>query len=205
MRIFESFEFITGAIEQGGVAPVTLGFLLALWIILKTGIEKGRAEFTEEQREALKGAIVLLADDSVAIQENSKLTFMDASVRLICAANGESATKLLEKQEFDLVITDVHMPARNGYEVCEHAKRLKPEIPVLLLVGTFERFSEGLYKRCGADELLKKPFNRADLIRITCRLLQKAGGHQVERGRGATVRKPQDSTDPVLAELIGVE
>ncbi len=178
-----TIELISGAIEQVGVTPVALGFLLALWAILRAGKGKVSAQFTKEQLEALKGAVVLLVDDSVTIQKVIELLFMDASVRLSCATNGESAMVLLEKQKFDLVITDVHMPTRNGYEVCEYAKRLNPKIPVLLLVGTFESFSEGLYKRCGADEVLKKPFNSADLMRITSRLLQQEGDEHVERDR----------------------
>lgn len=160
-------------IEQVVVFALTLVTLVTLWRLLR-GVAGGvSTPLTTEQMEALRGAVVLLADDSATIQKIVELIFKDASIRLICATDGESATDLLEKQKFDLVITDVHMPTTNGYEVCQYAKSLNPEIPVILLIGTFESFNEDLYRMCGADEVLKKPFHSADLMKITSRLLQQ--------------------------------
>ncbi len=163
-------------IEQIAVVAVTLGALVALWMLLKGAKGGTPARLIEEQLEVLRETVILLADDSVTIRKVVELTFVDAQVRLVSAADGKSAMELLEKEKFDVVIADVHMPAGTGYEVCEYAKKLHPEIPVLLLVGTFERFSEDLFRRCGADAVLKKPFNSPDLIRITSGLLQPQGG-----------------------------
>lgn len=128
----------------------------------------------KEPAAASAGALVLLADDSALIQKVVELTFNDTSFRLICASDGKSAMDLLEKEKFDMIIADVHLRGRNGYEICEHAKRLYPEIPVLLLAGAFEELNEEPYRSCGADEVLKKPFNSAELIRVTGSLLDGA-------------------------------
>ena len=174
------------AVEQIVVVAVVLGALIALWIVLKRVaggespqlIEEPHEDLMriEEQHEVLEGAAVLLADESLTIQKVVELAFMDTSARLVCAADGKSAMDLLSKEDIDVVITDVHIPAVNGYEVCEYSKKLNPETPVLLLVATFEPFSKDLYRKCGADEVLKKPFDSADLIRIISTLLQRQRG-----------------------------
>src|SRR5260370_42677085 len=64
----------------------------------------------------------------------------------------------------DFVIADVHMPGASGYEVCRRSKQLRPEVPVLLLVGTFEPFDEAQARESGANSYLKKPFDSQELL-----------------------------------------
>ncbi len=86
---------------------------------------------------------ILLADDSVTIQKVIELTFMDEDYEVRAVSNGDEAVKLLAEMKPDFVIADVHMPGANGYEVCRRSKAIGPDVPVLLLVGTFEPFDEG--------------------------------------------------------------
>src|ERR1051325_7400402 len=74
--------------------------------------------------------------------------------------NGQEAIDKLLEVEPDIVLADVFMPSRTGYEVCEYVKtneKLK-HIPVMLLVGSFEPFDEAEARRVGADDILTKPF-----------------------------------------------
>ena len=107
---------------------------------------------------------ILLADDSVTIQKVIELTFMDADYEVKAVSNGDEALAMLAATKVDFIITDVHMPGANGYEVCRQAKQLRPNVPVLLLVGTFEPFDEAQAKSCGADSFLKKPFDSQELL-----------------------------------------
>lgn len=107
---------------------------------------------------------ILLADDSVTIQKVIELTFMDEDYEVRAVSNGDEAVALLSEMNPDFVIADVHMPGANGYEVCRRAKQLRPEIPVLLLVGTFEPFDEAQAHSAGADSFLKKPFDSQELL-----------------------------------------
>src|ERR1700709_1661148 len=84
---------------------------------------------------------------------------MDEDDDVRAVSNGDDAVKLLSEINPDFVIADVHMPGANGYEVCRRAKQLRPALPVLLLVGTFEPFDEGEARAAGADSHLKKPFD----------------------------------------------
>jgi len=108
----------------------------------------------------LAGRKLLLADDSVTIQKVIELTFADEGVRVVAFSNGLDAIQNVEELAPDIVLADVFMPAKSGYEVCEYVKqneKLK-HIPVVLLVGSFEPFDEAEARRVGADDILTKPF-----------------------------------------------
>jgi len=108
----------------------------------------------------LAGRKLLLADDSVTIQKVIELTFADEGVRVVAFNNGQAAIDNLEEVAPDIVLADVFMPSKTGYEVCEYVKqneKLK-HIPVMLLVGSFEPFDEAEARRVGADDILTKPF-----------------------------------------------
>ena len=114
---------------------------------------------------------ILLADDSVTIQKVIELTFMDEDYEVVAVSNGDDAVARIADVQPDIVIADVHMPGANGYEVCRQAKQRRPDVPVLLLVGTFEPFDEGQARAVGADSFLKKPFDSQELLQRVEELL----------------------------------
>ncbi len=118
---------------------------------------------------------ILLADDSVTIQKVVELTFMDQDYQVTATGDGTSALEQLPALGPHLVIADVHMPGADGYEVCRQTKERHPEIPVLLLVGTFEQFDEAKAAAVGADGHLKKPFDSQDLLSQVESLIARSG------------------------------
>jgi CheY-like chemotaxis protein len=108
----------------------------------------------------LAGRKLLLADDSVTIQKVIELTFADEGVRVVAFGNGNEAVAHLDEVAPDIVLADVHMPGKSGFEVCQHIKQNEKykHIPVMLLVGSFEPFDEAEARRVGADDILTKPF-----------------------------------------------
>ena len=82
---------------------------------------------------------LLLADDSVTIQKVVGISFASEDVALITVDNGDDAIARARELRPDIVLADVVMPGKSGYEVCEAIKS-DPDlqhIPVLLLTGTF--------------------------------------------------------------------
>ena len=80
---------------------------------------------------------LLLADDSVTIQRVIELTFADEAIKVVAVSDGDQAIQHIEADPPDIVLVDIGMPGRSGYEVAQHIKqspRLK-HIPVLLLAG----------------------------------------------------------------------
>ena len=119
---------------------------------------------------------ILLADDSVTIQKVVELTFMDQDYEIEAVSDGSAALAKLPELKPDLLIADVHMPGADGYAVCRRSKELYPEVPVLLLVGTFEHFDDAAAVAAGAESHLKKPFDSQDLLHQVEALISGAGG-----------------------------
>jgi CheY-like chemotaxis protein len=103
---------------------------------------------------------LLLADDSVTIQKVIELTFADEDIEVIAVSNGSQAISLAPIERPDIVLADVGMPERDGYEVAAFIKRTPglSHIPVLLLTGAFEPIDEGRAQAAGCDGVLVKPF-----------------------------------------------
>jgi CheY-like chemotaxis protein len=139
---------------------------------------------------------ILLADDSVTIQKVIELTFMDEDYEVRAVSNGDEALALLPEVNPDFVIADVHMPGANGYEVCRRSKQLRPDVPVLLLVGTFEPFDEAQTRAVGADSFLKKPFDSQELLQRVQDLLAAKAPAAMSAMPAAAV--PDFSASPTL-------
>ena len=113
---------------------------------------------------------LLLADDSVVIQKLVGLSFANEDVELITTDNGDDALTRVRTMRPDLVLADVVMPGKNGYEVCQSIKSDASlrHIPVLLLTGTFEAFDENRAREVGSDGHITKPFEAQGLVdRVT--------------------------------------
>ncbi len=123
-------------------------------------------------------AKILVADDNSNIQKMVGLALKDHGIEVIAVGNGEAAVRKISDIQPDLVLADVFMPVRNGYEVCKYVKddpALK-HIPVILLVGAFDPLDEQEAQRVGADGVLKKPFVPPDpLISMVKSALVRAG------------------------------
>ncbi len=123
-------------------------------------------------------AKILVADDNSNIQRMVGLALKDQGIDVVAVGNGEAAVRKISELRPDLVLADVFMPVRNGYEVCEYVKKdaSLAHIPVILLVGAFDPLDEQEAQRVGADGVLKKPFVPPDpLIAMVKAALQRAG------------------------------
>jgi len=123
-------------------------------------------------------AKILVADDNSNIQKMVALALKDQGIDVVAVGNGEAAVRKISDIHPDLVLADVFMPVRNGYEVCKYVKddRALSHIPVILLVGAFDPLDEQEAQRVGADGVLKKPFVPPDpLISMVKSALQRAG------------------------------
>src|SRR5229473_960400 len=136
---------------------------------------------------------VLVADDNSNIQKMVGLALKDHGIDVVAVGNGEAAVRKICDIHPDLVLADVFMPVRNGYEVCEYVKddpALK-HIPVILLVGAFDPLDEQEAQRVRADGVLKKPFVPPDpLISMVKALLAKSNGQKAVPVPGPIPPKP---------------
>jgi CheY-like chemotaxis protein len=119
---------------------------------------------------------ILLADDSITIQKVVELTFSDGDYEVTAVNNGAKAIQKLSEMRPDIILSDIIMPEKNGYEVCEFVKS-HPDyrtIPVILLTGTFEPFDPDRADKAGCDAVVTKPFESQSLIHKVEELIDAA-------------------------------
>ena len=117
---------------------------------------------------------LLLADDSITIQKVVNLTFADEGIDVTTVGDGDAALAKIAEIDPDIVLLDVHMPGLNGYRLCETIRENEAtkNLPVILLVGSFEPFDEAEAERVGANAHMTKPFRSIrDLIEQVTSLL----------------------------------
>jgi CheY-like chemotaxis protein len=138
---------------------------------------------------------LLLADDSVTIQRVIELTFADEDVQVIAVGNGADAIERVQRDRPDIVLADVGMPERDGYEVAAFIKGTPSfaHIPVVLLTGAFEPVDEQRARTVGCDGVLVKPFEPQLVITRVKELLagkQPSGMWSGQPAAQGPVRQP---------------
>src|SRR5207249_4802846 len=141
---------------------------------------------------------ILLADDSPTIRRLVAQTFADGSFEIVEVSNGEAAIKAFEEARPSIVLADIYMPGKNGYEVCSYVRSHSTlgATPVVLLVGAFDAFDEGVAQGAGATANITKPFEPAALIELVKSLVSAAAEPQPEPER--EMEKPKQ---PVTADV----
>lgn len=125
---------------------------------------------------------ILVADDNSNIQKMVALAFKDQGVDVVGVGNGEAAVRKVPEINPDVILADVFMPVRSGYEVCEFVKNDSRYMhtPVVLLVGAFDPLDEHEAQRVRADGVLKKPFVPPEpLINLVKALLVKSASERL--------------------------
>ena len=136
---------------------------------------------------------LLLADDSSTIQKVIHLTFADEGIEVTTVGDGDTALEKITELEPDIVLADMHMPGLSGYRLCEIIRENERtrDLPVILLVGSFEHFDEDEASRVGASAYLTKPFHSIrDLVAQVSDLLDAA-----ERSPEAEIPETGDIDD----------
>jgi len=157
-------------------------------------------------------ATILLADDSLTIQKVVELTFADTKYRVVAVSNGEELLERLGDTSPDLIICDVIMPGKDGYEVCEEIKS-SPDwlhLPVILLTGTFEPFDRDRAVAAGCSEIITKPFEAQRLVETVERLLGPSAVEPVDEAEEfiaatETTEEAVDQGDLPAADVPPVE
>src|SRR6185503_9547583 len=134
---------------------------------------------------------LLLADDSVTIQRVIELTFSGEDIHVIAVNDGEQAIARILVEQPDIVLADIGMPKKGGYDVAAFVKgRSELEhIPVLLLAGAFEPVDQARAEQVRCDGVLIKPFEPRQVIERVRELLEGV--------RGSAVQATADAPRPV--------
>lgn len=116
---------------------------------------------------------VLIADDSLSVRKVAERMLTEVGLEVTLAANGEEAMSMASAKQPDLIITDVIMPDKSGFEVCAYirAQANLANTPVLLVSGFVDDEVTRQAEACKADGVIKKPFQGAMLRERVMELL----------------------------------
>jgi CheY-like chemotaxis protein len=118
---------------------------------------------------------IVFIDDSATMREVIKIAFRRENIDVVAYPDAATALASIEQGNPDVVITDVIMPDKDGYEVCQHIKQ-HPRLsntPVILMSGVVNRAVAEKAFAVKADELIRKPFQPQDLITRVKHLLKQ--------------------------------
>lgn len=107
---------------------------------------------------------ILIVDDDVSLLDIFKTALLAKGYRCETAATVELALELINKTPFDVMITDVKMPGLTGFELTEKAKKIRPDMSVIIMTAYIEEFSYDNAIEAGASDFIKKPFSVKELL-----------------------------------------
>jgi len=126
---------------------------------------------------------ILLIDDDDGIRRAVRTVLERAGYVVREARGGQAAVELWREEESELVISDIHMPDKDGIETMLELRAFSPDLPIIAVSGSGERESQALLldaKLFGPTRTLDKPFKLTELLACVRELLQ-----DTERGKNS--------------------
>jgi two-component system alkaline phosphatase synthesis response regulator PhoP len=125
-------------------------------------------------------ARILVVEDepgiALGLEDDLKLEGYEVEL----ARDGETATRLAREQPFDLILLDVMLPRKDGFEVCRELRRAGLRTPILMLTAKTQEAEKVLGLELGADDYVTKPFSPRELRARIKALLRRAAGDMPE-------------------------
>jgi CheY-like chemotaxis protein len=155
-----------------------------------------------ELQNLVRTPVVYFIDDSATMREVIKIAFRKENIQVVTCPDAASALSQFAATPPDAVITDVIMPDKDGYEVCQTIKENEAlaKTPVILMSGIVNKTVAEKAMSVRADELVRKPFQPADLIARVKSLLNlksgAAGDSQASRALSGLFGPPPAAAPP---------
>jgi DNA-binding response OmpR family regulator len=123
----------------------------------------------------MKTIRILVAEDDVHIREGLEATLTSEGYAVETVADGEAAVQAWSRTKPDLLLLDIMMPGRNGYEVCRAVRAADVRVPIVMLSAKSEEIDKVLGLQLGADDYVTKPFGIHELLARVSAALRRAG------------------------------
>ncbi len=125
---------------------------------------------------------LLLVEDEPSLVLTLTDRLASEGYRVETAGDGDSALARATAEPFDLVLLDVQLPGRNGFDVCRDLRQRGVQVPVLMLTARSQVVDRVVGLKLGADDYLTKPFEMIELLARVEALLRRARGAPAEAG-----------------------
>ncbi|MFK5893361.1 MAG: response regulator transcription factor [Pseudomonadota bacterium] len=124
---------------------------------------------------------ILLAEDDSSLGDGIEHAMVQAGLTIDRVSDGESAQIALNNDEFDLLILDLGLPKKDGIEVLKYTRKIKNNIPILVLTARDSTEDKIIGLDSGADDYMTKPFDREELLARVRALLRRHSGRTTEK------------------------
>jgi len=129
---------------------------------------------------------ILVVDDEINIQELIQVNLEQAGFEVELAGNGIEALEKFEANRPDLIILDLMLPGKDGYDVCK-AIRKTSNVPIIMLTAKETELERVLGLELGADDYITKPFSPLELIARIKAVLRRSSGQEDDEADEYTV------------------
>jgi DNA-binding response OmpR family regulator len=119
---------------------------------------------------------ILIVEDEPDMARGLQFNLEARGFEVVVARDGEAGYRAAITERPDLVLLDVMLPKRDGYDVCRALRKAEPRLPVLMLTAKGQEDDVVLGLKLGADDYVKKPFGVAELMARIETVLRRAAG-----------------------------
>jgi len=133
-------------------------------------------------------AKILIADDNPQILELLEAYLEPLAAQIVLSTDGQAALEAAQREHPDLILLDIMMPKRSGFEVCRLLKDdpRSRDIPIIIITALNEFGDIERARECGAEDFLCKPVSKVQLLERVQNLLKLARSRGKRPGRGRT-------------------
>ena len=117
---------------------------------------------------------ILVAEDDVNIRMGLVDTLESEEYRVIEAKDGKEAMLLFKNDSFDLVLLDIMMPEKSGYDVCRDIRAINEDVPIIMLTAKGDEIDKVVGLKLGADDYITKPFGVHELLARIAAVLRRS-------------------------------
>ena len=144
---------------------------------------------------------VLIADDDKSVRNSLRKVLEEADYDVLLASNGEEALKVFEGENVDLLLLDIGLPAKSGWDIFERITTEHPTLPIIIITGQTGQFE--VATAAGVGALMEKPLDAPMLLRTIGELLAESKEMRLRRlcGYKRTTRFVMSASTLFLREL----
>ena len=138
---------------------------------------------------------ILVVDDELSMREFLKILLEKEGYEVITASDAASAIDLIQKQDFDIVVSDIKMPGMGGLSLLEKIKEINNSIPVIMITAYASPENAVVAMRSGAFDYITKPFKVDEIIKII-----KSASSSTVSGKTSEISAATDSFEGIIGK-----